>query len=99
MLLREVIPVQFRLPRFFFQRIYRTKIKVRQIGSEMEPNKNSQLIISPQPSDARGVFRVSSTDLLPVLVEGIIDSDNPKAIDSVCAIVTLRRDNVVGWAF
>ncbi|KAL3073204.1 hypothetical protein niasHT_035480 [Heterodera trifolii] len=51
------------------------------------------LIISPQPSDGRGVYRVSSMDLLPVIIEGVIESNNKKPIESVCVVLTLRRDN------
>uniref|UniRef100_A0A1I8BYA6 Integrator complex subunit 7 n=1 Tax=Meloidogyne hapla TaxID=6305 RepID=A0A1I8BYA6_MELHA len=67
------------LPRFFFQRVQFTRIR---------------LIISPQPSDGHGVFKVSSMDLLPVVIEGIIESTNKKIIESVCVVLTLRRDNL-----
>nr|CAD2197243.1 unnamed protein product [Meloidogyne enterolobii] len=67
------------LPRFFFQRVQFTRIR---------------LIISPQPSDGRGVFKVSSMDLLPVVIEGIIESTNKRSIESVCVVLTLKRDNL-----
>lgn len=67
------------LPRFFFQRVQRTRIK---------------LIITPQPSEERGVFKVTSMDLLPVVIEGIIESDNQKCIESVCVVLTFKRDNM-----
>uniref|UniRef100_A0A914GU08 Integrator complex subunit 7 n=1 Tax=Globodera rostochiensis TaxID=31243 RepID=A0A914GU08_GLORO len=77
-LLEQLTGFPLGLPRFFFQRVQFTKIK---------------LSISPQSTDGRGVYRVSSMDLLPVIIEGIIESNNRKAIESVLVVLTLRRDN------
>ncbi|KAH7726377.1 hypothetical protein AAVH_06178 [Aphelenchoides avenae] len=74
-LISQMASVPPTLPRFFFQRIYNTSIKLN-ILPQPKPNENSITITTKQ---------------LPVTVEGMIQSTNPKPIESVQVVATVTH--------
>ncbi|CAD5213155.1 unnamed protein product [Bursaphelenchus okinawaensis] len=67
------------LPRFFFQQLWRTSIRVN---------------ILPQPREHESYLQLTSRQL-PLTVEGVIESNNPKGIESVYISVFVKSDKAV----